>query len=155
MERRCGALAAAWRSHVRVADRLCERRELAARSVRCAAARERLDAGNHTKAAAAAPARLDLDGEYPLEALRPRQGPLPIGDGGFAALTGHGGARSGLHPGPIRARRCEHAVVADLMLTGLRHECGKSRDEILGLENDVSSPIAIRRLQCTAHIPAL
>src|SRR5690554_5482933 len=30
----------------------------------------RLDAGNHTKAAAAAPARLDLDGEYPLEALR-------------------------------------------------------------------------------------
>ena len=93
-------------------------------------------AGNHTKAAAAAPARLDLDGEYPLEALRPRQGqgPLPIGDGGFAALTGHGGARSGHHPGPIRARRREHAVVADLMRAGLRHECGKSRDRILGLE---------------------
>src|SRR5690606_4297823 len=30
----------------------------------------------------------------------------------------------------------------------------KSRDKILGLENDVSGPIAIRRLQCTAHIPA-
>src|SRR5690606_34096206 len=42
-----------------------------------------LDAGDHTKAAAAAPARLDVDGKYPLEALRPCQGPLPFGDGGF------------------------------------------------------------------------
>lgn len=30
----------------------------------------RLDAGNHTKAAAAAPARLDLDGEYPATKLQ-------------------------------------------------------------------------------------
>src|SRR5690606_3797351 len=36
----------------------------------------RLDAGNHTKAVAAAPARLDLDGEYSLEALRLRSGPV-------------------------------------------------------------------------------
>src|SRR5690606_26299985 len=64
----------------------------------------RLDAGNHTKAAAAAPARRDVDGEYPLEALRPRQGPLPVGDGAFAALTGDGGAGSGHNWGPIRAR---------------------------------------------------
>src|SRR5690606_38595214 len=93
-------------------DRHCVPDEVRENSLaRC----ERPDAGNHTKAAAAAPARLDLDGEYPLEALRPRQGPLPIGDGGLAALTGHGGARSGHHPGPIRARRREHAVVADLM----------------------------------------
>src|SRR5690554_7896692 len=38
-----------------------------------------LDAGNHTKAAAAAPARLDLDGEYSHDALRPRQGRRPRG----------------------------------------------------------------------------
>src|SRR5690606_21011661 len=36
----------------------------------------RLDAGNHTKAVAAAPARLDLDGKYSLEALRLRSGPV-------------------------------------------------------------------------------
>jgi hypothetical protein len=35
-----------------------------------------LDAGDHAKAAAAAPARLDVEGEYPLEALRLRSGPV-------------------------------------------------------------------------------
>src|SRR5690606_14878363 len=85
-------------ARIRRIDRLCVPAEVRDNPLdRCG----RLDAGNHTKAAAAAPARLDLDGEYPLEALRPRQGPLPIGDGGLAALTGHGGARSGHHPGPI------------------------------------------------------
>src|SRR5690554_7349126 len=63
----------------------------------------RLDAGNHTKAAAAAPARLDLDGEYLLEALRPRQGPLPVGEEASphspataARVLGTTRARSGL-----------------------------------------------------------
>src|SRR5690606_32798788 len=47
-------------------DRLCVPAEVRENPLdRCG----RLDAGNHTKAAAAAPARLDLDGEYPLEAL--------------------------------------------------------------------------------------
>jgi len=51
----------------------------------------------------------DVDGEYPLEALRPCQGPLLVGDG-CLALTDFGGARSGHNSGPIRARRREHAV---------------------------------------------
>src|SRR5690606_17815388 len=71
-------------ARIRRIDGLCAPAEVRENPLdRC----ERLDAGNHTKAAAAAPVRLDLDGEYPLEALRPRQGPLPVGDGGFAALT--------------------------------------------------------------------
>ena len=47
-----------------------------------------LDAGDDPQPAAAVPAGPDVDGEYPLEALRPCQGPLPLGDGGFAVLTG-------------------------------------------------------------------
>src|SRR5690606_35542259 len=74
-------------ARIRRIDRLCVPAKVRENPLdRCG----RLDAGDHTKAAAAAPARLDLDGEYPLEALRPRQGqgPLPIGDEGLAALTG-------------------------------------------------------------------
>src|SRR5690606_20548878 len=71
-----------------------------------------LDAGDDPQPAAAAPAGLDVDGEYPLEALRPCQGPLLVGDG-CLALTDYGGAGSGHNSGPIRARRREHAVVAD------------------------------------------
>src|SRR5690606_13382915 len=58
-------------ARIRRIDRLCVPAEVRENPLdRCG----RLDAGDHTKAAAAAPARLDLDGEYPLEALRPRQG---------------------------------------------------------------------------------
>src|SRR5690554_8210306 len=74
-------------ARIRRIDRLCVPAEVRENPLdRCG----RLDAGNHTKAAAAVPARLDLDGEYPLDALRPRQGqgPLSIGDEGLAALTG-------------------------------------------------------------------
>jgi len=81
-----------------------------------------LDAGDDPQPAAAVPAGLDVDGEYPLEALRPCQGPLLVGDGCLALTAG-----SGHNSGPIRARRREHAVVAHLMRAGLRHERGKSR----------------------------
>jgi hypothetical protein len=51
----------------------------------------RLDAGDDALPAAAALAGLDLDGENPLEALRPRQGSLPVGGPCLATLVGSGG----------------------------------------------------------------
>jgi hypothetical protein len=40
--------------------------------------RRRLDAGDDAQPAAVVPAGLDVDGEDTLEALRPRQRPLPV-----------------------------------------------------------------------------
>ena len=54
--------------------------------------RRRLDAGDDTQAAAALAAGLDVDGEHPLEALRPGHRPLPIGGRCLGTLSGSGGA---------------------------------------------------------------
>jgi len=58
-----------------------------------------LDAGDDAQPATAAPAGLDLDGERPLEALRPGQGSLPVGGRYLAVLVGSGGAGLGDDPG--------------------------------------------------------
>jgi len=73
-----------------------------------------LNAGDHAQPPAAAPASLDLDGEHPLEALRPCQGPLSVGGRCLAALAGSGGASLGHDPSPIGARWRKHAVVTGM-----------------------------------------
>lgn len=54
---------------------------------------------------------------------------------------------SARHDGcPKRARRREHAMVADQVGSRLRHQRGEFRDEVLGLEDDVRGAVPIRRL---------
>src|SRR5690606_41301905 len=55
-----------------------------------------LDAGDDPQPAAAVPAGLDVDGEYPLEALRPCQGPLLTDASRSPRVLGTTRARSGL-----------------------------------------------------------
>lgn len=84
-----------------------------------------LDAGDDPQPPAAAPAELDVDGEHPLEALRPGQSPLSVGGQWLAArlsLVGGGGASAGHDPGPIRARRREHAVIPRQVGAGFWHQ---------------------------------
>ena len=74
-----------------------------------------LDAGNHPELPAATSANLYVDGEHALEALRPRHRPLSVAGRWLAARPGLFGSsrpRPGHDPGPIRARRSEHAVIA-------------------------------------------
>ena len=71
----------------------------------------RLDARDDTQTAAAVPASLDVDGEHPLEALRPGEDPLPAGCRCRGVLAAGGGACLRHDSGPIRARRREHAVI--------------------------------------------
>jgi hypothetical protein len=70
-------------------------------------------------------------------------------------LFDSGGPGPGHHPGPVRARWCKHAVIPRQMGTGFWHQRGEPRDEILGLEDHMRGAVPIRRLQCTAHPPAL
>jgi hypothetical protein len=95
-----------------------------------------LDARDDLEPPTAAPADLDVDSEYPLQALRPRQRPLPAGGRWLSApvgLAGTGGAGLRHDPGPIRTRRREHALVRRQVRAGFWHQRGKPRDEILGL----------------------
>jgi hypothetical protein len=90
----------------------------------------RLDAGDAAPPAAAALAGLDLEGENPLEALRPRQGSLPVGGPCLAALVGSGGV-------PCRcAERREFG-------------CRIGADTTLGAADDGSTWIRIALRRCT------
>jgi hypothetical protein len=94
-----------------------------------------LDAGDHPQSAAAATADLDVDGKDALEALRPRQGALPVGRRWLAAivgLAGSGGASAGHHANPIRARRREYTVIPGEVGTRLRYQRREACDEVLG-----------------------
>jgi len=79
-----------------------------------------LDAGDHPQLPAAAPADLDVDSKNPLETLCPGQHPFPVAARYLAALLGNFGcgARLGHDPGPVRARRREHAVVPSQVRAG-------------------------------------
>jgi len=61
-----------------------------------------LDTGDHAQPAAAAPADLDVDREYPLQPLRPRQRPLSVVGRSLSTLVGLVGssALSSAGPGP-------------------------------------------------------
>jgi len=62
----------------------------------------RLDAGDDPEPAAALPAGLDVDGEHPLEALRPGEAPLAVGGRWFAALgCSHGSPQRNAAMGAI------------------------------------------------------
>src|SRR5690606_31485636 len=66
-----------------------------------------LDAGDHPELPAATSANLYVDGEYALEALRPRHRPLPVAGRWLAAPPGLFGSSDpglGHDPGPIRTR---------------------------------------------------
>ena len=52
--------------------------------------RRRLDAGDDTQAVAPLAAGFDVDGEHPLEALRPGHRPLPAGGRCLGTLGGSG-----------------------------------------------------------------
>ena len=73
----------------------------------------------------------------------------------LAGLVGRGGACPGHDPGPVRARRCEHAVVSGQVRAGLGHQRSEVGDEVLGFEDHVGGAVAIRRLQRITHVPAL
>jgi hypothetical protein len=45
----------------------------------------------------------------------------------------------GTTPGPVRARRREHAVVAGQVRAGLWHQCNQSGDQVLGLDKIAGS----------------
>ena len=72
-----------------------------------------LDACNYAQPPAAAPTEFNLDGNDALVSAHPRQTPLTVGCRWLAPLLGlicSGGTGSGYDPGPIRARRYEHAI---------------------------------------------
>ncbi len=52
-------------------------------------------------------------------------------------------------------RSRKHAVIPSQVGAGLWHQRGEPRDEVLGFEDYVRGAVPIRRLQCTAHMPAL
>ena len=112
--------------------------------------RRRLDAGDDAQSTAALPAGLDIDREHPLEALRPRHPRMPI-DGRWLATLGNS-ACPGHDPGPLGARRREHAMVPSQVGAGCWYQRSESRNKVLRLENHVRGAIAIRRLECIAHV---
>ena len=79
-----------------------------------------------------AAAGLDLDGEDAIEALRPAQGPMPVGDRRLGPIGGAGGAGFRNDSSAIGARRREDAVIAGQVRAGLRDQGGQSRDKVLG-----------------------
>ena len=87
-----------------------------------------LDAGDDLELPPAAPADLDLDGKHPFQALCPGHCPLPVTGRWLTALVGLAGSSGlspGHDPGPLRARRRKHAVIAGQVRTGLWHQRGK------------------------------
>jgi len=103
-----------------------------------------LDARDHPQLPAAPLAALDVDGKDTLETLCPGQRPLPVGGRYLAALlglVGSSGPGLGYDPGPIRARRREHAVIARQVRAGLRHQRHESGNNVLGLEYDVRGAV--------------
>ena len=94
-----------------------------------------LDAGNDAQAAAALLAGLDVNGEHPLEALCPAHRPLPIGGRCLATLSDS--ACPGHNLCPVRARRCEHAMVPGQVRAGFWHQRGEAGNKVLGLKDHV------------------
>ena len=96
-----------------------------------------LDAGNDAQAAAALLAGLDVNGEHPLEALCPAHRPLPIGGRCLATLSDS--ACPGHNLCPVRARRCEHAMVPGQVRAGFWHQRDEARNKVLGLDKIAGS----------------
>ncbi len=59
---------------------------------------------------------------------------------------------AGSDPGPMGAGRREHAVVSGQVCAGLWYQCGEPGDKVFGFEDHVGGAVAIRRLQCIAHL---
>src|SRR5690606_20414469 len=103
-----------------------------------------LDTGDHPQLPATAPTDLDVDREYAFEPLRPGEAPLPIAASRLAALVVVGSSSElslGHDPGPVRARRGKHTVIAGQVRVGLWHQRGEPGNEVLGLEYDVRRSI--------------
>jgi len=69
--------------------------------------------------------------------LRPGEAPLAVGGRCRpvqAGLVGSGGAGRRHDPGPVGARRREHAVVPGQVGARLGHQCGKSAEEAKALD---------------------
>jgi hypothetical protein len=80
---------------------------------------------------------VNVDGEYPLEALCPAHRPLPIGGRCLASLSDS--ACPGHNLCPVRARRCEHAVVPGQVRAGFWHQRDEARNKVLGLDKIAGS----------------
>jgi len=72
-----------------------------------------LNAGDHPQCPAALSAGLNIDGEHPLEPLRPAHRPLPIDGRWLIGLHSLAGRRTRFRhdPRPVAARRCEQAML--------------------------------------------
>ena len=113
-----------------------------------------LNAGDHPQLPAALSAGLDINGEHPLEALCPRHRPLAASDRCLTALGGSDGVCPGHNLCPVRARRCEHAMVPGQVRAGFWHQRGEAGNKVFGLKDHVRGAVAIRCLQRIAYVPA-
>jgi len=67
---------------------------------------------------------------------------LPVGGrwlAGLYRLAGSSHARFGNNPGPVRARRREHAVKSRQVRTGSWHQRNEQRDKVFGLDKIAGS----------------
>jgi hypothetical protein len=70
-----------------------------------------LNAGDDMQVPAVLPAGRNINSEHPPEALCPSHCPLPVAERFLATFSGSGGVSAGHNPGPVGARRREHAVL--------------------------------------------
>ncbi len=87
-----------------------------------------LDAGDHPQLPAALAAGLNVDGEYPLEALCPGHRLLSASGRCLTALGGSDGVCPGHNLCPFRARRRENAMVTGQVRAGFWRQRGESRN---------------------------
>lgn len=114
------------------------------------------NAGNDAHWALTFLASLDVDMEYPFQALGPGHGHVALGEAAIIrfliSLLATLAPACGCDQSSMFAIGSEHAVESSQIDTGFGHQGSQPGNEIQRFEDHMSSPIAERSLEFVAHL---